>query len=331
MSLKGLKKHIASHQQQLALFALPPNVDETEAEEREDEERSPIIAEDDEDSLDVAEDDADSLGSVEDSDGYQAVAWSTDDDDASESNQAPTQTSLHETQEDLNEQLSSRLNMYTQSPDSPDGSLQADFDVAFEHGPILSQYMDDVTTEMESQASNGQRHDSSIRETSDRPRMQEELERNKQTRTSRTEHRNDLDEEETAAVHFPLENDKTIDGQQQFQLPSETLPSANQPTYAKIHQQHLEIDTLHYYDIPYEFDSDPDYLIVLRELDQRETDVLFEHSRRLRSVRGDGKDEKPYSFVRKPSGSMNVSDKERSERRKVTLGDMISERESYWF
>ncbi|KAJ4348892.1 hypothetical protein N0V95_005071 [Ascochyta clinopodiicola] len=61
-------------------------------------------------------------------------------------------------------------------------------------------------------------------------------------------------------------------------LPS-TVP---QPTYIKIHKDHLDIETLQYYDIPYEFDKDPDYIIVLREIDEREVDVLLEHTRRLR-------------------------------------------------
>lgn len=39
-SLSGLQKHLASHQQQLALFALPPNLDETEADDDLDEDVS---------------------------------------------------------------------------------------------------------------------------------------------------------------------------------------------------------------------------------------------------------------------------------------------------
>jgi hypothetical protein len=71
----------------------------------------------------------------------------------------------------------------------------------------------------------------------------------------------------------------------------------------------------------------------LREMNQRETDVLFEHTRRLRSNHGDrlfieseGRDrkgKKEYAFVRKPSRSRSRSDVGRSDRKKVTLGDMI--------
>ncbi|CAO2648286.1 Nn.00g075530.m01.CDS01 [Neocucurbitaria sp. VM-36] len=65
------------------------------------------------------------------------------------------------------------------------------------------------------------------------------------------------------------------------------IPDTHGPIYAKCHQQYLDIETLRYYDIPYEVDVDPDYLIVLREMSQRETEILFEHTRRLRSKKDD--------------------------------------------
>lgn len=47
MSLRGLQKHLASHQQQLALFALPPNLDDTEEDdEDEEDEEGPLDVED---------------------------------------------------------------------------------------------------------------------------------------------------------------------------------------------------------------------------------------------------------------------------------------------
>ncbi|KAK3708925.1 Multidrug resistance protein [Vermiconidia calcicola] len=56
------------------------------------------------------------------------------------------------------------------------------------------------------------------------------------------------------------------------------------PTYAKVRREYLSIDTLTYYNIPYEIDrDDPDFIIILREMDKYETDVLFEHTRRLRA------------------------------------------------
>ena len=55
------------------------------------------------------------------------------------------------------------------------------------------------------------------------------------------------------------------------------------PTYPKISRKHLATETLEYYDIPYEYDAaDPNYIIVLREMTHKETDILFEHTRRSR-------------------------------------------------
>jgi hypothetical protein len=57
-----------------------------------------------------------------------------------------------------------------------------------------------------------------------------------------------------------------------------------QPTFPKINQSYLDVETLQYYDLPYEYDrDDPRYVIVLREMNTREMEVLFEHTRRLRN------------------------------------------------
>ncbi|KAI9687283.1 MAG: hypothetical protein M1822_002326 [Bathelium mastoideum] len=59
--------------------------------------------------------------------------------------------------------------------------------------------------------------------------------------------------------------------------------SPARPTYPKIHRDDVSIDTLIYYNLPWEYDrSDPSYIVILRELDHHETDVLFEHTRRWR-------------------------------------------------
>jgi hypothetical protein len=66
---------------------------------------------------------------------------------------------------------------------------------------------------------------------------------------------------------------------------SEPSQEPHQPVYHKVHKKHLSIDTLHYYDIPYEYDSShADYIVILREMDPKETDILFEHTRRLQRL-----------------------------------------------
>jgi hypothetical protein len=66
------------------------------------------------------------------------------------------------------------------------------------------------------------------------------------------------------------------------------IATTPQPTYAKVHKKYLDIETLHYYDIPYQYDADSDYIIILREMTQKETEILFEHTRRLRTDNGRG-------------------------------------------
>ncbi|KAF2234620.1 hypothetical protein EV356DRAFT_532671 [Viridothelium virens] len=85
-----------------------------------------------------------------------------------------------------------------------------------------------------------------------------------------------------------------------------------QPTYPKIHKEYLSVDTLIYYNLPYEFDrTDPNYIIILREMDRHETDVLFEHTRRHRGKRlliEQKKPEKKYAWVRHKSRSPSTGD-----------------------
>lgn len=67
-------------------------------------------------------------------------------------------------------------------------------------------------------------------------------------------------------------------------LSGQDLP--NPPTYMKINRKFLETDSLAHYGLPWEYDSrDPDYFLILRELAPEETDMLFEHTRRLREGR----------------------------------------------
>ncbi|KAF3050681.1 hypothetical protein E8E11_009871 [Didymella keratinophila] len=104
---------------------------------------------------------------------------------------------------------------------------------------------------------------------------------------------------------------------QQGLTPHNPLRIAPEPTYAKIHRNYLDVETLHYYDIPYEYDADPEYIIVLREMSQKETDILFKHTRRLRSNHGqrvfieaDGRNrsgKKEYAFVRRKPYSRSQS------------------------
>ncbi|KAF1968374.1 hypothetical protein BU23DRAFT_572450 [Bimuria novae-zelandiae CBS 107.79] len=117
--------------------------------------------------------------------------------------------------------------------------------------------------------------------------------------------------------------------------PSNPLPRLTpQPTYVKVSKEHLAIDTLHYYDIPYEVDrSDPNYIIIMREMEPRETEILFEHTRRLRTRGGSrllieertdhGKNEYAWVRRRKPSTSRSPSRRRSSPKRVVGIKEMF--------
>ncbi|KAF2264599.1 hypothetical protein CC78DRAFT_544098 [Lojkania enalia] len=119
---------------------------------------------------------------------------------------------------------------------------------------------------------------------------------------------------------------------QQGMTPLKPLQLTHQPTYVKVHKDHLSVDTLVYYDIPYEYDrSDPNYIIILREMDSRETEVLFEHTRRLRSrgprllieERHDDRGKPDYAWVRRRKHSVSPSRRRSSPKRIVGIKEMF--------
>ncbi|KAF1844871.1 uncharacterized protein K460DRAFT_99857 [Cucurbitaria berberidis CBS 394.84] len=76
LTLRTLQRHLGSHQQQLALFALPPNLDDTE-EDLKDDEKDALNLDDEDDDEDISdisdEQDLGDVGDVGDSDYYEAT------------------------------------------------------------------------------------------------------------------------------------------------------------------------------------------------------------------------------------------------------------------
>lgn len=135
---------------------------------------------------------------------------------------------------------------------------------------------------------------------------------------------------------------------QQGMSPANPLRLTHQPTYVKVSKEHLAIDTLLYYDIPYEVDrvssttpylfrilivsqADPNYIIIMREMEPRETEILFEHTRRLRTRGGSrllieerndhGKND--YAWVRRRKPSRSPSRRRSSPKRVVGIKEMF--------
>ncbi|KAL8721978.1 MAG: hypothetical protein Q9225_001453 [Loekoesia sp. 1 TL-2023] len=72
------------------------------------------------------------------------------------------------------------------------------------------------------------------------------------------------------------------------------------PTYTKVHRTYTEPDTLDAYDLPWEWDNrDPSYLIIKCWVSESDQDRLFEHTRQLRKVRGNGELKEPNKGMRR--------------------------------
>ncbi|USP82040.1 uncharacterized protein yc1106_09314 [Curvularia clavata] len=80
------------------------------------------------------------------------------------------------------------------------------------------------------------------------------------------------------------------------------------PTFAKMHVSNIDVETLDLYNIPWKYDTNPEYVVLLREMPQHEMDVLFEHTRRLRSVRGRRRSIEPERRDRRGDEDVNESD-----------------------
>jgi len=57
------------------------------------------------------------------------------------------------------------------------------------------------------------------------------------------------------------------------------------PTYTRMSRRHLSIETLNRYRIDYEFDQDPDYILIKRWVPEYEQDFLWSHTREIRERR----------------------------------------------
>jgi len=90
---------------------------------------------------------------------------------------------------------------------------------------------------------------------------------------------------------------------------------AKAPVYPKVHRDYLAVETLKYYDLPWEYDpANKDYIIILRDMSKAETDILFEHTTRLRSgsllIESSHKKKQPeYAWIRKRSKSRHGKDR----------------------
>jgi hypothetical protein len=67
--------------------------------------------------------------------------------------------------------------------------------------------------------------------------------------------------------------------------PSDEAESASQdrrPVYTRMSRRHLSLETLREYDVNYEFDADPDYVLIRRWVPEWEQDRMWKHTRIIR-------------------------------------------------
>ena len=110
------------------------------------------------------------------------------------------------------------------------------------------------------------------------------------------------------------------------------------PIYPKIHKDDIEVETLKHYDIAYERASDDrNYYILLEELSVEETDVLFDHTKKIRKERKKRRTSmlpaleapKPaeYAFVRRRSQTRGSGERSHSHvRDKSPMRERLAER-----
>lgn len=351
MSLGTFRKHVASHQQQLSLFALPVGLTEADEEEESD--------------GDEVEDDV-SVRDVDDSEIEEAVVtkepadrpsgWDYDDDDDGDWVQDPTSSSeeRHVYNDEHEKELDRIIRKYEEKKRQKEPKTDEDIDaerrrIIIENEiKVMNQEreareaqqrdVDDYNVrkqkeEMERKHERERRVNEYERQQFEDPAeakkqleelmMQLSLDEAEDRKKDRAEfeaiirRRKDIEEAEKTKkreeeqkldramrerlAEFGYNDNQiqsmvTLEDQQKGKglapIPEQLDPP---PTYAKIHSRYLDIETLHYYDLPYELDTtDPSntYIIVLREnLSQRETEVLFEHTRRLKAGRKTAKQE----------------------------------------
>ncbi|KAI0012877.1 hypothetical protein F4779DRAFT_504900 [Xylariaceae sp. FL0662B] len=69
----------------------------------------------------------------------------------------------------------------------------------------------------------------------------------------------------------------------------EAVEERPRPTYTRMARKHLSIETLRVYNIDYQIDPDPDYVLIKRWVSEPEQDMLWRHTKIIREKRSSGK------------------------------------------
>jgi len=141
---------------------------------------------------------------------------------------------------------------------------------------------------------------------------EEENEREYKRRIQEDLIKSGLDEKAIAAI---LNKEKIPEPKPEPNPERDAMPLAR-ATYTRMARRHLSIETLRVHHIEWDFDVDPDYLLIKRWIPEWEQDQLWKHTRSLRSKRGkalmveekkDYLEDPSFEWVRKKSKSRKRS------------------------
>ncbi|KAK1500209.1 hypothetical protein CTAM01_06808 [Colletotrichum tamarilloi] len=111
----------------------------------------------------------------------------------------------------------------------------------------------------------------------------EEREKEYQRRLQEDLRKSGLDDKAIAAI---LKKEKIPEPPRQRPAQHENaLVAGNRPTYTRMARKHLSIETLRTYQVEWEMDVDPDYVLIRRWVPEWEQDTLWRHTRSIREKR----------------------------------------------
>ncbi|KAK0646808.1 hypothetical protein B0T16DRAFT_414282, partial [Cercophora newfieldiana] len=95
-------------------------------------------------------------------------------------------------------------------------------------------------------------------------------------------HRSGLSEEEIDDLIRKSKAKRTDGKQDKAQQGKQEYGGTQQPNYTRISLRHLDIETLVFYRIDFEYDQEPGYVLIKRWLPEWEHEMLWEHTQKTR-------------------------------------------------
>jgi len=111
----------------------------------------------------------------------------------------------------------------------------------------------------------------------------EEAEKEYQRRLQEDLVNSGVDEKAIAAI---MKKEKVPEAEAEAIAQAQANQALGRPTYTRMARKHLSIETLRTYAIEWDYDPNPEYVLIKRWVPEWEQDTLWKHTRHLRSKRG---------------------------------------------